>query len=169
MLKLSDFLIKLGAAGLVLMTAIIGWQVFGRFVLNASPSWSEQAALILMIWYVFFAAAAGVYEGFHIRIALFEDKLSDKNARLVRRIIHALVVFSGLILMVFGASLAWMVRDHVVPGLGISRGFAYIPIPLCGLLIAIFAARHFVNENGGGSLEDGLESGPESGPESGEA
>jgi hypothetical protein len=58
----SSALIHAGAAGLVLMTAIIGWQVFGRFVLGSSPSWAEQAALILMIWYVFFAAAAGVRE-----------------------------------------------------------------------------------------------------------
>jgi hypothetical protein len=36
----SNLLIKLGAAGLVVMTAIISWQVFGRFVLNSSPSWS---------------------------------------------------------------------------------------------------------------------------------
>lgn len=146
MRSISDFLIKLGAAGLVLMTAIIGWQVFGRFVLNDSPSWSEQAALILMIWYVFFAAAAGVYEGFHIRIALLESQLSDKKARLVRRVIHAFVAGGGLVLLFYGAQLVWLVRDHVVPALGISRGFAYIPIPLCGLLIAIFAILHLVRE-----------------------
>lgn len=63
--SLSRLLIAFGAIGLLAMTAIIGWQVFGRFVLNSSPSWTEQASLILMIWYVMFAAAAGVYEGFH--------------------------------------------------------------------------------------------------------
>ncbi|KEO90554.1 C4-dicarboxylate ABC transporter substrate-binding protein [Erythrobacter longus] len=146
MQRISDFLIKLGAAGLVLMTAIIGWQVFGRFVLNDSPSWSEQAALILMIWYVFFAAAAGVYEGFHIRIALLENSLSEGRARMVRRVIHALVAGGGTVLLVYGAQLVWLVRDHVVPALGISRGFAYIPVPVCGLLIAVFAALHFVRE-----------------------
>ncbi|HWM28732.1 MAG TPA: TRAP transporter small permease subunit, partial [Woeseiaceae bacterium] len=48
--------------GLLLMTLIIGWQVFARYVLNDSPAWAEQAALLLMIWYVMFAAAAGVRE-----------------------------------------------------------------------------------------------------------
>jgi TRAP-type C4-dicarboxylate transport system permease small subunit len=56
----ADLLLAIGAAGLLLMTAIVGWQVFGRYVLNSSPSWSEQAALTLMIWYVSFGAAAGV-------------------------------------------------------------------------------------------------------------
>lgn len=158
MQQISDFLIKLGAAGLVLMTAIVGWQVFGRFVLNDSPSWSEQAALILMIWYVFFAAAAGVHEGFHIRIALLENGLSEGRARMVRRVIHALVAGGGIVLLVYGAQLVWLVRDHVVPALGISRGFAYIPIPVCGLLIAIFAALHFVREGEGQSKAEATES-----------
>ena len=70
----SDWLVRFGALGLVVMTAIVGWQVFGRFVLDSSPSWTEQASLVLMIWYVMFAAAAGVYEGFHIRIALIEER-----------------------------------------------------------------------------------------------
>ena len=82
--SLSRLLIAFGAIGLLAMTAIIGWQVFGRFVLNSSPSWTEQASLILMIWYVMFAAAAGVYEGFHIRIALLEDTLGPRARALLR-------------------------------------------------------------------------------------
>ena len=82
---LSRWLIGFGSIGLLAMTAIIGWQVFGRFVLNSSPSWTEQASLIMMIWYVMFAAAAGVYEGFHIRIALLEDAARDCRAELESR------------------------------------------------------------------------------------
>ena len=147
MQPISNFLIKVGAAGLILMTAIIGWQVFGRFVLGSSPSWSDQAALILMIWYVFFAAAAGVYEGFHIRIALLEGMLPAAQAKWLRKLIHLIVILGGLILLFYGGQLVWLVRGHVVPSLGISRGLAYAPIPLCGLLIAVFAARHLLREN----------------------
>ena len=57
--RVADLLVKLGALGLLATTAIIGWQVFGRYVLQSSPSWTEQASLVLMIWYVFLAAAAG--------------------------------------------------------------------------------------------------------------
>ncbi|QFT78489.1 TRAP transporter small permease [Erythrobacter sp. THAF29] len=137
--RIADWLVRIGAAGLIIMTAVIGWQVFGRFVLNSSPSWTEQAALILMIWYVFFAAAAGVWERFHIRIELLEKRMSDAKARKLRIAIHALLAMFGLILLVFGAQLAWLVRDHVVPSLGISRALAYAPIPLAGLLTFVFS------------------------------
>lgn len=134
----SRLLIAFGSIGLLAMTAIIGWQVFGRFVLNSSPSWTEQASLIMMIWYVMFAAAAGVYEGFHIRIALLEEKFGAR-ARPLRRLVALVVAIVGLVLLVYGAQLCWAVRSNTVPSLGVSRAVAYVPLPVSGLLIALFA------------------------------
>ena len=137
--RIAGILVKLGAAGLILMTLVVGWQVFGRFVLQSSPSWSEQTALLLMIWYVFLAAGAGVWERFHIRIEIFEKRLIPGTRRRLRISIHALIAVMGLVLLVFGAQLIWLVRDHVIPSLGISRAFAYIPIPVTGALIILFS------------------------------
>lgn len=134
----SDWLVRLGAVGLVAMAAIIGWQVFGRFVLDSSPSWTEQASLVLMIWYVMFAAAAGVREGFHIRIALLEERLGERG-RTLRRLIAGIVALMGLVFVIYGAQLCWGVRGNVIPSLGISRAIAYIPLPVSGLLMTIFA------------------------------
>ena len=134
----SDWLVRLGAVGLVAMAAIIGWQVFGRFVLDSSPSWTEQASLVLMIWYVMFAAAAGVREGFHIRIALLEERMGERAGGL-RRLIAAIVAIMGLVFVIYGAQLCWSVRANVIPSLGISRAIAYIPLPVSGLLMALFA------------------------------
>ncbi|MCT2558446.1 TRAP transporter small permease [Tsuneonella sp. YG55] len=120
------------------MTAIIAWQVFGRFILDSSPSWTEQASLILMIWYVMFAAAAGVHEGFHIRIALLEERLGER-ARPVMRLVAAIVAVLGLVMLIYGLQLCWLVRGNVVPSLGISRSLAYVPLPVSGLLMALFA------------------------------
>ena len=137
--RLADILAKIGAAGLLAMTLVVGWQVFGRFVLESSPSWSEQTALVLMIWYVFLAAGAGVWERFHIRIEILEQRFEPDTRRRLRIAIHALIALMGIALLVFGAQLVWLVRDHVIPSLGISRAFAYIPIPVTGALIALFS------------------------------
>ena len=84
------------SAGLLLMTAIITWQVFARYVLNNSPTWGEQAALLLMIWFVMFAAAAGVREGFHIRIVVVAENLPEKPKQFVNLFAHAVVGLFGL-------------------------------------------------------------------------
>ena len=135
---ISRLLVSFGSAGLVAMTAIIGWQVFGRFVLDASPSWTEQASLVLMIWYVMLASAAGVWEGFHIRIALLEERLGER-ARPIGRIVAVVVAAMGLVLLVYGAQMCWIVRGNTIPSLGISRAVAYFPLPVSGLLMALFA------------------------------
>ena len=137
--RLADILAKVGAFGLLAMTLVVGWQVFGRFVLESSPSWSEQTALVLMIWYVFLAAGAGVWERFHIRIEILEQQFNPETRRRLRIAIHALIALMGLALLVFGTQLVWLVRDHVIPSLGISRAFAYIPIPVTGALISLFS------------------------------
>ncbi|MFK8053843.1 MAG: TRAP transporter small permease [Woeseiaceae bacterium] len=132
--------------GLLVMTAIIAMQVFARYVLNDSPAWAEQAALLLMIWYVFIAAAAGVREGFHIRIAVFADNLPKKLRRPVLLLAHLVVIVFGIAMAVFGVELANETWQHVIPTLGVPRGFAYVPIAISGVLIAGFAIEQLIAE-----------------------
>ncbi|WP_297732801.1 TRAP transporter small permease [uncultured Maricaulis sp.] len=140
----SRGLLLIGGVGLAVMTLIIGWQVFARYVLNASPSWSEQASLVLMIWYVSFAAAAGVKEGFHIRISAFADSLPGAWPGRLQLLSHLIVALVGGAMAFWGGELILRTWDHVIPTLGISRGFAYLPIPISGVLIALFALENIL-------------------------
>jgi len=140
--------------GLLLMTAIIVWQVFARYVLNASPSWAEQAALLLMIWYVMFAAAAGVREGFHIRIAVVVDALPAKTRRTAVVLADAVVGLFGAAMAYWGVELAQATWEHVIPTLNLSRGYAYVPIPIAGVLIAGYSIEHIVAELRGGEVTE---------------
>jgi len=139
--------------GLLTMTVVIGWQVFARYVLNDSPAWSEQAALLLMIWYVMFAAAAGVREGFHIRIGVFADALPGKAGKAVRIVGHSVVGLFGAGMAIWGTELALATWSHVIPALGLPRGTAYIPIALSGLLILGFSIEWIVAEAGNREVE----------------
>jgi len=137
--KLANIFIIIGAIGLLIMTAIVSWQVFGRYVLQQSPDWSEQAALILMIWYVLFAAAAGVREGFHIRIEIFEKVLPENIGLIMRLLANTTVCLCGVAMLIWGTQLVIGTWSHEVPTLGISRGAAYIALPIAGALIALFS------------------------------
>lgn len=140
--RISRYSRWFACAGLIVMTAIIGWQVFARYVLNASPAWAEQAALLLMIWYVMFAAAAGVREGFHIRIAVVENALAEPVRKLIQTLAHTLVALFGLAMVIWGTELTLATWAHDIPTLGLPRGVAYAPIPLSGLLILAFSIEH---------------------------
>jgi TRAP-type C4-dicarboxylate transport system permease small subunit len=138
-LAASRLLIGIAATGLVAMTAIIGWQVLGRYVLGASPSWSEQAAQVLMIWFAFLAAAAGVRVGFHIRIVAVEEAVPPRVRTVMKFIAGLVVAGCGLAMLVLGGELVLRTWSHTIPSLGLSRGLAYLGLPISGGLILVFA------------------------------
>ena len=94
---LAGGVLKLASAGLVVMTGVIAWQVFARYVLNDSPPWSEAAALIVMVSFVMLAAAVGVYEQFHLGFRWLMSKLPIRARRVV-------FVFSQALILAFGAA-----------------------------------------------------------------
>ena len=144
----ADLLVKAAAFGLVLMTVIVGWQVFGRYVLNSTPSWSEQAALTLMIWYVALAAAAGVQQGFHIRIVALEEAVSPGVRKWMQIISNSIVGLCGAAMFLWGGELVLRTWSHVVPSLGIPRGLTYLALPLSGALMALFALEQVLERFG---------------------
>ncbi len=143
---LAKLLLWIGGAGLFAMTLIIGWQVFARYVLNASPSWAEQLSLLLMIWYALLAAAAGFHEGFHIKIIALQAGASTRNARILRIVAEIVVVMSGAMMVVWGLDLTYIISSHVIPSLGISRSWAYAPLPIAGALIVLFSGTRLAGE-----------------------
>ena len=126
------------------MTAVIGWQVFARYVLNASPAWTESTALLLMLYYVLIAAAVGVREGFHLGVRVLLDNLADTSRMVLMRLIDVLVGTFGLLMAINGVRLATFTIDHVIPTLGVSRSIAYWPFVICGVLIVVFSAERLL-------------------------
>ena len=136
---LADYVLKAAAAGLALMTLVISWQVFARYVLNDSPTWSEAAALIVMVYFVLLAAAVGVYERFHLGFRWLVSKLPIRPKR-------GVFIFGQLLIMAFGAAMAFngmalvdFTATHIIPTLQLSRSVAYWPFVLCGGLTMLFA------------------------------
>ena len=126
------------------MTVVIGWQVFARYVLNSSPSWTESAALLLMLYYVLFAAAVGVREGFHLGVRLLLDRSTGNFRIWLMSGIDVLVGLFGLLMAINGVRLANFTADHVIPTLGLSRSLAYWPFVIGGALIVVFSCERLI-------------------------
>lgn len=139
----------LSGFGLIAITLIILWQVFARYVLNASPSWSEQSALYILVWTILFAAAAGVREEFHIRITAVQNALSPRPRKLAVIVTHLVTGAIGFYLIVYGATLVSALWAYDIPTLGLPRGSAFLPIPIAGFFIVFFSLEHVAALVGG--------------------
>lgn len=141
---LSRICLKIAVAGLVVIIAAVLYQVWGRYVMNSSPTWTELFALVLVLWVSCFAAGVGVRDGRHIGM---ESLLAFASPKV--RLCADLVVYAGM--FTFGLFMAyggWVLADRmwmfINPGLPISQGWSYVPICAGGLLIALFAVERFI-------------------------
>jgi TRAP-type C4-dicarboxylate transport system permease small subunit len=130
--------------GLVLMTAFVGWQVFGRYVLNQSPSWTEPASLLLMSWFILLGSAVGVRDGNHLGFEIGLHYAPHGLRRLMLGATEVLVFLFGAAMTWYGAELAAETWSAAMPGLPIPQGMDYVPLAVGGFLIALFSLEKFV-------------------------
>lgn len=130
----------LGGVAMVVMVVIVAWAVFGRFVLNDTPAWAEQVAMLLLGWVILGAAAAGVRENTHMGFDILRDGLPAPVAAVFALLSDAVVTGFGACMVWFGTELAVGVWDATLPTTGLPGGVEYLPMVLGGALITAFGA-----------------------------
>jgi len=143
---LSRISLIISSVCIVLMTAIISYQVIARYFFNNSPAWSERLALVLLGYLVFFGAAVGVHERFHIRIDAVRNAVPKKMGKSFDIIANSAVAIAGLVMVIAGIELTTTLWEFDIPSLGLPRGLALLPIPISGVLIILFAMEQLYDE-----------------------
>ncbi len=136
---LARLVVVAAGVALVGLTAMMGWLVFGRYVLNDTPTWVERAATLSILCIALPVAAVGVRERFHLSVLGFREALPMQAQRWIAVGCDALVGLFGLAMMVYSRELVDMVWTFKIPLLGISQGWTYVPLMVCGGLIVLFA------------------------------
>lgn len=131
-------------AGLVGIVAVVALQVFGRYVLNDTPTWAESTALVLILYVTMLGAAVGVRDAGHIGLESLLILVPDSLRLKLEVVIHLLVGTFGLIMAWNGAVLAESVMSYKIPTLGLPEGINQIPLMIAGVLIALFSLEHIV-------------------------
>ncbi|MGQ0802063.1 MAG: TRAP transporter small permease [Pseudomarimonas sp.] len=131
--------IVIASSALLGLVTVQSWQVFARYVLNDSPSWTEPVTLVLLSTLLSFAAAAGVHQGAHFTFSLLVQRASAGVQRLIAALNHGVVICIGLALAVGASTLFIDGLGIRMAGAPIPQSTAYGPLAVGGLLTAIFA------------------------------
>ena len=99
--------------GLVGIVATVGYQVFGRYVMNDTPTWAESTALVLILYVTMLGAAVGVRDAGHIGLESLLILVPDSLRLKLEIVIQLLVGGFGAIMAWNGAILAEIGRAHV--------------------------------------------------------
>ncbi|MGA9173242.1 MAG: TRAP transporter small permease [Thermoactinomyces sp.] len=127
-----------GAVMMIVMVLIVCWQVFGRYVLHSVPSWSEEVALLLMMWYGFLSIGIGFRYKLHLRISMFVEKLPKQIQRITEALSNVLIVAFGLLLIIEGTKFSLLTWTSTLPVTKLPTGVQYIIIPITGVLTMLY-------------------------------
>ena len=137
--------VSLAGVALVLISAIVPWGVFTRYVLNSASSWPEAMAILLSIVLTFFGAAASYRLGLHMRVSFVRDHMPAPMARVADFLAECLMLAVGLFMTFNGISLCqttWHQSIAEFPALSV--GFTYLPIPIGGICLILFVIEHLL-------------------------
>lgn len=141
---LSRLCILLAGIAIVTMTVMFAWLVFGRYVLNDTPTWVEQVSLLLVMVIAFLGAAAGVEQDTHLSVVLFRGMFSAKVRAIFVCVTDVLMAGFGGLMFWYGLELTRFKWDTLIPLIQWSEGLRSLPLTLCGALIFLFSTGHLI-------------------------
>ena len=136
--------IFLAAISLVAMTVFYVWLVYGRYVLNDTPTWVEQVSLLLVMVITFFGAAVGVHQHSHLSVVVFRNMVPTSVRNVLVIITDLLMIGFGGMMFWYGIELTKFKWNTLIPLIQVSEGFRSLPLTICGALLFLFSIGHLI-------------------------
>ena len=138
-LRFNDLLYRvcIGIAGLsvLTMTLIIPWGIFARYVLGSGSSWPEPTAILLMVVFTFFGAAASYRAGAHMAVSMAVERMPAMLRKQAAVLVQILMVIVCLFMTVKGFKLCMTTWNQFLAKCRVcGSAFLICPSPWAALL-----------------------------------
>ena len=152
---LNTILNVLAGLSLTVMVVLTTYQVITRYVFNAPSTWSEELVGYLFAWSTMFGAAIVSGERGHMNIPILVDKFNPPMRKALHIFSEVIAfLFSASILVLGGFQVSSLAMGQQTSSLGVAIGVFYWVMPVCGVLMALFAILNIIGiANGEISLD----------------
>ncbi len=151
MFKIFDKCLKTILAVMGLAMIAVGFaQVFWRYVLGHSLTWSEELLRYLFVWIVLVGAPTGIPSGSHVSFDLLQKKLPQKYQGHYQIFLYVLIMAGFLFMTVWGMPYALSNFDHNSPAMHIPFGWVILAVPaggIVGVIYTLYAVVQQVKKN----------------------
>jgi TRAP-type C4-dicarboxylate transport system permease small subunit len=128
---------------ITVMSLIIPWGIFTRYVLGSGSQWPEPISILLMVIFTFVGTAASYRAGAHIAVAMMTDRLPPAVQKICAQAVHMLMLVMCVFMAVWGLELCigtWNQSISEIPWMPV--GLTYSPVPIGGVLTGLFVLEH---------------------------
>lgn len=139
---LVDRGVELFVAAILATMCVVGLlQVFNRFVLNASLSWSEEAQIFGHVWLVFLGIGIAYRRGAHMYVETFRERLPRRLGAAFDLLVELMWAAFAVSLVVLGYRVARVAALQSSPGLEVPMSTVYYGMVLGGAYLGFVALR----------------------------
>lgn len=110
---------------LTAQTVAILIMVFGRYVFNHVPKWTEQFALFAMIWFAMFSIALAVRDDSHVKMEVIDSLVSPKVLLYFKLFGNLCTMVFGFVMVVYGMEITKLTWPTLLSGFRVSSGLQY--------------------------------------------
>lgn len=124
------------------------FQVFSRYILGTSFTWTEEFARFSLIWMTILGAAYLNAKKEHLSMDFLYEKFSVTNKRKASILIELFIfLFAAVVMVLGGLNLVYTTLhlEQLSGTLRIPLGYVYAIMPISGLLIMSFSVYHISN------------------------
>ena len=137
--RMERMLTGIAAAIMGILSLIVCWQVFARYVLQKSPVWVEEFSVTAIMWIGLLGAAAAVWTGDHMRLELVAKRLPRRFGLALEIAIDGAIAYFAAFLLTNGWLLTeatWTSRMSTIP---LPLGITYLVLPIAAAFMILFA------------------------------
>ncbi|GAB7386970.1 hypothetical protein BSNK01_08060 [Bacillaceae bacterium] len=135
----NKLVLRISVILLIALCVISALQVFFRYVLNNSLSWSEELSRFIFVWITFLGAALAVKEKMHVRFDLLTNSLGYRVRRYFYLFIDLLISIFLIVLCVQGVqfSLRALKNNLISPAMQLPLEVVYSIVAIGALVMLI--------------------------------
>jgi TRAP-type C4-dicarboxylate transport system permease small subunit len=128
-----------------LMTLIIPWGVFTRYMLGTGSQWPEPIAILLMMVFTFIGAACAYRAGGHIAVTMLTDRLPAAAQHVLAIVVDGLMLVICLFVGYYGTRLCIETWGQSISELSwLPVGLTYAALPLGSAITLLFVIERIV-------------------------
>lgn len=120
-------------------------QVFTRYVLNNSLTWTDELARYTFMWSHMLGATVCSWTGSHAILSFVVERFPKKVQTLFQILAHGIVLAVGIVLLVYGADLLATASRQTSPALHLSMTYIYISVQVCAVLFILYSLVHMLD------------------------
>src|SRR5512139_4024866 len=95
--RLERVVTAVTAGILGLLSCVVGWEVFARYVLQSGQFWAEEFCLVAMMWAALLGAAACLWTDSHVRVTIILSLLPPKLRRWILALMDGVILWFAFV------------------------------------------------------------------------